>query len=805
MDLRNELQSTLGDGYAVERELGGGGMSRVFLATDRSLGRRVVVKVLAPDLAAGVNRDRFGREILLAAQLQHPHIVPVLAAGTIGELPYYVMPFVEGESLRAALCARGAFPLREAVAVLRDVARALAYAHGRGIVHRDIKSDNVLLSGGAAMVTDFGVAKALAEGRRPDGAQPGGIPSGTALTSIGTSLGTLAYMSPEQAAADPAVDYRADLYSFGAMGYEILCGEAPFAGLGPREMLTAIVAREPTPLETRRGDLPPPLLGLIRRCLAKAPEDRPQSAEEIVALLEGSLTASGGVAAAVPQARGTRLRGIGMVAGIVVLAVAGLWYAGRGRGRPAVTPNSIAVLPLLRVGGSNEDDYFIDGITDELTTALSRVPSLKVASSASTFSLKGRTDLDVRNVGRQLGVGNVLTGTARRDRDRVRVTVQLANSADGLVRWAQSYEREVTAMPAVQDEIARAIAGQLQMALDPATRPSSPATRDLEAWDLYLRGRFHWRQRGEASLREAAGYFSQAIARDSGFARAWAGLADALGLLPIYGPTPIDSVLPIAEHAAARAVALDSSLAEAHAAIGQLYKSVGRWEEGERALARAIAADSTYATAHQWRAELFAVLGRNDEAVTSMRRARTLDPMSPIINGELGYILALDGQWDSAFAAGRRAIELAPELWTGYAFLGSVHVWHGDAAEARVQLERAMTMAPANPFGGALAYAYALGGDRAKGQALAERLAGDAGAGRGSPATVAVAYAGLGDIERTMEWLTRAVDRRDAFLYSSSLFAPWFRLVRQDPRFPGLVRRMGLPAAVPPAPARHPV
>ena len=803
MELRTELQQTLGEGYVVERELGGGGMSRVFLATDRSLGRQVVVKVLAPDLAAGVNRERFGREILLAAQLQHPHIVPVLAAGTTGGLPYYVMPFVEGESLRAALSTRGAFPPREAVAVLRDVARALAYAHGRGIVHRDIKPDNVLLSGGAAMVTDFGVAKALAEGRRPEGPARANAQSGTALTSIGSSLGTLAYMSPEQAAADPAVDHRADLYSFGAMGYELLSGVPPFAGLSPRELLTAIVAREPAPLETRRADLPQPLVALIHRCLAKAPEDRPQSADEILGLLEASFTSSGNAAAAAAGTRG-RAWWIGLAAGLAVLVAAGVWYARRGAGERAVTPNSIAVLPLLRVGGSSEDDYFIDGITDELTTALSRVPSLKVASSASTFSLKGRADLDVREVGRQLGVGNVLTGTARRDRDRVRVTVQLANSSDGLVRWAQSYEREVTGMPSVQDEIARAIAGQLQMALDAGTTPSTPATRDLEAWDLYLRGRFHWRQRGEASLREAAGYFSQAIARDSGFARAWAGLADALGLLPIYGPTPIDSVLPIAEHAAARAVALDSSLAEAHAAIGQLYKSVGRWQEGERALARAIAADSTYATAYQWQAELFAEVGRNDEAVTAARRARALDPMSPIINGELGYILALDGQWDSAFASGRRAIELAPELWTGYAFLGSVHVWHGDAAEARVQLERAMTLAPANPFGGALAYAYALGGDRARGEALAERLAAAAGNGRGSPATVAVAYAGLGDVERTMQWLTRAVDGRDAFLYSSSLYAPWFLLVRQDPRFPGLARRMGLPTAVPPAPSRGP-
>jgi serine/threonine-protein kinase len=262
MDLRDALQRRLGDQYAVERELGGGGMSRVFLALDRSLGRRIVVKVLAPDLAAGINRERFEREVLLAAQLQHPHIVTVLGAGVLDQLPYYTMPYVEGESLRAALGARGAIPVREAVPLFRDVAQALAVAHARGVVHRDIKPDNILLSGGAAMVTDFGVAKALSSGQeRPvTPTDSGGAP----LTALGTSLGTLAYMAPEQAAADPGVDHRADIYSFGVMAYEALAGRAPFSGLAPRELLTAIVAKEPPRLEGLVPDLPAPCRGCRR-------------------------------------------------------------------------------------------------------------------------------------------------------------------------------------------------------------------------------------------------------------------------------------------------------------------------------------------------------------------------------------------------------------------------------------------------------------------------------------------------------------------------------------------------------------
>ncbi len=784
MSLPESLRRALGDAYAVERELGGGGMSRVFLAKDRSLDRQVVVKVLAPELAQGVNRERFGREILLAAQLQHPHIVPVLAAGTAGDLPYYIMPFVAGESLRALLVQRGALPAGEAVPILRDVARALAFAHSRDIVHRDIKPENVLLSGGVAMVTDFGVAKALAEGRVQ--------PSSAGLTSVGTSLGTLAYMAPEQAAADPDVDHRADLYSFGVLAFELLNGQAPFAGLSARALLTAIVATEPPSLETLVPEVTLPLAGLVRRCLAKAPEDRPGSAAEVVAALEGALTPSGAAAALQPTGSriSRRLVALLTATALVAVAVTTGWVL---RHRSAVAsrnPNSIAILPLVRVGGSVEDDYFVDGITDELTTVLSRVPTLKVASSASAFAFRGRGDVDVREVGRELGVATVLAGTVRKDHDRMRVTVQLSGTADGIVRWAESYEREVTGMLAIQDEIGRAVVVALSPALDPAAPAAGPATRDLEAWDLYLRGRFYWRQRGTASLRAAAGYFSQAIARDSGFARAWAGLADAVGLLPAYGPTPVDSVLPIAEHAASRAVALDSTLPEAHAALGQLYRSVGRWSESEQALRRAVAADSTYAPAHQWQGELFAVLGRFSEAEAAMERARALDPMSPIITGELGYVRALAGQWDSAFAAGRRAIQLAPELWTGYAFLGSAYLWHGQAGEAAAQLERAMTLAPENPFGGVLAYAYAARGDRARAEALTATLQRDALAGRASPTTVAIAFAGLGQIDPALHWLEQAVATRDGFLYASSLHMPWYESLRADPRFQELMRRV---------------
>lgn len=781
MNPTDDLTAALGDQYSIERELGGGGMSRVFLAQDRALQRQVVIKLLAPELAAGVNRERFGREVLLAARLQHPNIVPVLAAGTAGDLPFYIMPFVAGESLRALVANRGPLPVREAVSILRDVARGLAYAHGEGVVHRDIKPDNVLRTGGAAMVTDFGIAKALAEGRAP---------GGSGLTTVGTSLGTLDYMAPEQAAADPNVDHRADLYSLGAMGYELLAGRPPFAGLPPRELLTAIVAKDAPPLETLRSDLPAPLVALIRRCLAKDPGERPQSAEEVVAALEAASTISGELAVPARQAKPRMLRlALFMTAGILLALAAGYLLSGRRSAHPL--DNSLVVLPLEQSGGTSDDAYFSEGITDELTTTLARIPSLRVAASASAFAFKGKP-VDPREVGRALNVANVLTGTVRRSTDRVRVTVQLIGAGDGLVRWADSYERETGKMQQVQDEIARAIASALSMALAPGAMAAGPTTRDVEAYDLYLRGRFYWRQRGGPALRIAADYFSRAIARDSAFAAAWAGLADAVSLLPVYGRTPIDSVLPIAERAAARAVALDSTLGEAHAALGQLYRSTGRWAESDRALARAIAVDSTNASAHQWQGELFVVLNRPKEAVSALETAARLEPLSPIITGELGYIRALAGEWDSAFAAGQRAVELAPSLWTGYAFLGTARLWHGDTPEAIRNLEHAMTLAPENPFGGVLAHAYARAGQAGRARALTDSLARLADKGLGSPTTVALGFAGLGDADQMFAWFDRAVAVRDGLLYSTPLYAPWLASYRSDQRYLKLKAKLGL-------------
>ena len=345
--VRQNLQSTLGNAYTLERELGGGGMSRVFVAEETALRRKVVVKLLPPDLIADVNLERFNREILLAAGLQHPHIVPVLSAGEMDGVPYYTMPLVEGESLRARLAQHGALSIVATIGVLRDVAKALAYAHDHGVVHRDIKPDNVLLSGGSATVTDFGIAKAITVSRTQPG-QP-------LLTQAGTSLGTPAYMSPEQASGDPTTDHRADIYSFGCMAYELLTGRPPFVEQSPRKLLAAQMTAQPVAVDTLRPETPDELAELVMRCLAKEPEDRPQRASDVVHVLE--LATSGALHSSSGRSDGSALRralSIYVAAFVVVVALAKAAIGGIGL-PDWVLPGSIVVmaagLPVILLTG----------------------------------------------------------------------------------------------------------------------------------------------------------------------------------------------------------------------------------------------------------------------------------------------------------------------------------------------------------------------------------------------------------------------------------------------------------------------
>ena len=796
-DLRRTLETSLGDAYTFDRELGGGGMSRVFVAHDRTLEREVVVKVLKEDMAAGVSFDRFRREIQLAAKLQHPHIVPLLASGEVAGMPYFTMPFIEGESLRARLAREGELPVTEAVRVLRQVAAALSYAHKHGVVHRDIKPDNVMLSDEVALVTDFGVAKALSAS-----SDSGAVSAASGLTGLGLAIGTPAYMAPEQAVADPTVDHRADIYSWGVMAYEMLTGWPPFSGMSAQATLAAQAVQKPTPIENKRPGLPPALSTLVMRCLEKRPADRPQSAAELLqeldAITSGSI-ATQATLAPLPRQRGFPRLAIAAVA-LLILGPFAYWLYQR---RTAASPggaqselSSVAVLPLVNVGGDTANDYFSDGMTDELANALGKLPGLRVASRTSTYAFK-KKDANVGDIGRTLHVQAVLEGTVRRAGDRLRVSAQLTNVSDGLALWSDTYERQAKDVFQVQDDIARQIADALKLRLgaQAATVSStSHGTDNLQAYDLYLRGIYFWNARGEENLRRSISYFEQAVAADPNFGRAYAALASTYALLPEYTDSPPPDALERTKAASSRALAIDSTLAQAHTALGLASVHAWDYETAKRQYQMAIALDPRYPTAHQWYGELLYHTGQVDSAIVEIGRAKALDPLAPIVTGALGFALYLAGRYKDCISELQKGLELAPSLGLLHSMLGMCYALNGDFAHAMKSTELAVSLDRALAVRqGQLSYVYAITGEKAKAAAVAEKLNERA---RSEPAQwfpVALAEAGLGDRGVALTALEHAVDGHEIGVTEFSLVNDriWDSL-RSDPRFERILDRTNL-------------
>ena len=789
-------------------------MSSVFVACDNSLGRQVVVKVLPYELAATVSVERFKREIMLSAALQHPHIVPVLSAGEItsdaddpggARLPFFIMPFVEGESLRSRL-ARGPLSVREAVSILKDVARALVYAHGRGVIHRDIKPDNILLSGGSVTVTDFGVAKAILGARTPAVARSSGSfvsPHSSVLTQVGASLGTPAYMAPEQAAGDPATDHRADLYALGIVGYEMLVGTTPFHGRNPQQLLAAQLTEKPAPIATRRYDVPEALATLIGRLLEKDPNARPRSAADVARALEDPAVISGTFPAP-PAPRVARPRRVvWALAGAGILAAVGMYVGNRKTetpvsvAGPAVRPaTSVAVLPLANIGRDTSDSYLAEGMTAEISAALSRLPGVRVASQTAASAARSRA-ASPSELGKILNVSMMFEGTVQREGTKLRVTGRLVNIADDATLWSDVFEREVKDLFAVEDEISSAIA----LAISPElTRSSADAvsfadrgTRDLQAYDLYLRGRYFFQKRGGQALRRALEYFEQAAATDSSFARAYTGIADVYGLLPLYTSARSDSVMPLAMRAIDRAVSLDSALPEAYASRANLLQASWKWADAERDYRRALALDANNATAHQWYGELLLLHGRLDEARGQLKRATELDPLSPITLGSYALTLATARQPDLAIATGRRAVELDSTLLVTRFMLGAVYLQTGRVNDGLVELEAASQLDPSSVQTlGLLGYAYGKSGSSSRAREVLANLEARMNRGVGATAAAARVHLGLDDTAGALDLLERAATEHDPFFASESLAEPFFDPLRADTRFAALVRRIGL-------------
>jgi len=738
--LAQRLESGLLGRYGLERELGQGGMAVVFLAHDLRHDRKVALKVLRPEISAEIGAERFLREIKMAAGLTHPHILPVYDSGEADGLLFYVMPNMEGRSLRERLEHERQLPLEEALRITREVAAALDYAHRHHVVHRDIKPENILLHEGAAMVADFGIGKALS--------------GNGSITQTGMALGTPAYMSPEQGSGDADVDGRSDLYSLGCVLYEMLSGEPPFTG----PTAQAIIAKRfvsPVPKVRTTRDVPEAVDQAVTRALARTPVDRYPTAAEFAEALRLTQRTSPDV----PKS-GSALK-------------------------------AIAVLPLANMSADPENEYFSDGMTEEIINALAKVPGVQVASRTSSFAFKGK-QVDIRQVGEKLGVASVLEGSVRKVGNRIRITAQLVNVENGYHLWSETYDRQLEDVFAIQDEISRAIVEALKLRLGSDAEHLVVPTKNLEAYNLYLKGRFFFNKFTEPGLRKALELFQLALLQDPGYARAYAGIADVWCNLADDWVAP-DEAYPRAKAAAERALQRDPELAEAITSIGKVLC----WHEwnfagAEQQLQRAVALSPNYAEAQYVLGTALPLVGRLEEAIEAIRKALALDPLSASYSEWLARFLLYSKDYEGAIAEAQKTFELDEGSLRAPLYIGSAYLAQADSETALQWYRRAQGLEKAvRSYDAMIVRALAALGRRDEAEAILARLDEESRQHYVRAEILAMGYAALGDFDGAFASLERAFQARSGgmiYLHLDPGYAP----LRGDARFSELVRRIGL-------------
>ena len=744
------LRDALAGRYTLERELGQGGMATVYLALDVRHERPVALKVLATEQSAALGAERFDREIKVLARLRHPFVLPLHDSGEAAGALYFVMPYIDGESLRARFTRESTLPVADVIAIARQIADALDYAHGEGVVHRDVKPENILLSRhGHAMLADFGIARGALLASGAEKMTPG-------LTMSGMTIGTPDYMSPEQAVGDSEIDGRSDVYSLGCVIYEALAGRPPFTGTNPIAVLAQHITKPAPGLTSNNAELSPSLVRAVARSLEKNPDSRFPSATDFVQ----ALLATDEVAKAAPAAL-------------------------------ASTPRlSIAVLPIASRGADAEAEYFGEGMTDELMNALAKVEGLRVVSRTSTFAFKSG-DVPIQEIGARLGVGFVLEASVRRAGARLRVTARLVGVEDDSTLWSETFERQMEDVFAVQDEITRSIVTTITESLQLGhLRGATPVQqpRNLEAYDLYLLGRHHWYKRTEPSMRRALELFQQAADADPSYAPAYSGIADASALLASWQFATAAEQFPLAAEAARRAIELDPSSADAHASLGFVKLNwEWDWEGALDEFQKAIALNPSHEAAHRWLSAFLAGIGRDGEAVPIALRAIALDPISVLPQMNLGIVHFLAWRHEEAMAEFRGVLEKDPGFVRAYAFLASSLSFlntHDEAiAVARIGVERSNRHAI---FLFALGICLARAGQVDEARALLTPILSEL-----TPFYQATVYAVLGEESAALDRLEKAPEEHSDWMYSVGR-QPWFGELHSNPRFVRLLENLGL-------------
>ncbi len=770
IDSLQPLRVALRGRYEIQKEIGQGAFATVYLARDCRHERQVALKVLNADPTSDAGEIRFIREIRLLAGLQHPNILPLHDSGHVEALLYYVMPFVSGETLRAKIHRERLLSIDAAVSIAREAADALGCAHGQGIIHRDIKPENILLSGGHAIVADFGIARAI------------DIAGVRQLTRTGLGgPGTPAYMSPEQLLGDNPLDGRSDIYSLGCVLYEMLTGKPPFAG--KEGFVKRFTEPAPLPSATRK-EVEPWLDEIVETALARNPTDRYETAAELVKALNGQSSSRTGSR----SERGGQQRSTSGQGGRVPYSPP----EGTARVVREVEQASIGVLPFTNMSNNPENEYFSDGITEEILNALTRIPALKVAARTSSFALKGKS-LDINEIGERLKVKTILEGSVRRVGQRVRITAQLINAADGYHLWSERYDRDVEDVFEIQDEIARTIVDRLKVKLGNAEYEAigSGQTENVEAYELYLRGRHCWnRWQLWGMMEKAIGYFEAALAKDPDYALAHHGLADAYSTIGLYAFAPAIEVMPKAKAAALRAVELAPELADAWTSLGFVHMLSWEWKAAESALLRAIDINPRHASARTVHSWVLAILGHHPEALEEARRGRELDPQAR--SGLPAFVWYHGRQYDEAIVECERGLEIDPTSFLSLLVLSLSYAGKGQFDDAVQHAQRGVSLAPGSDFMRALlGTVYARAGQHEAAHAILSDLIERSTRSYVSPILMSWIFANLQDPDKAFEWLGKAYDERTCTLGSGIGYAIYDQ-IRDDPRFDELVHKLGL-------------